>query len=123
MGAPPRHVRGDGDGTGIASRGDGLGLFGILNGIEEAMGNACSREESREFFTVSDCAGPHEAGLAEAASLCDVFDDGAELCLFRDKNTSGEHLGKASLMARDDHDGTIEDFPKLTVPVMPEIFS
>ena len=66
------HVRGDGDGVGLAGLRDDLGLARVLLGVQHLVGKLFLFQECRQQFRVLDRCGSYEHGLAACETILDV---------------------------------------------------
>jgi hypothetical protein len=79
VGAPARHVRGDGDGLLAPRLGDDLRLALVILGVEDLMGNAALLEEPREMLGDLDGHRAHQHRLALGVTLGDLVGHRLEL--------------------------------------------
>ena len=72
VGAPARHVRGDGDGLLAAGLRDDLGFALVVLGVEDLVRDAALLEEPREVLGLLDGDRAHQHGLALLVTLGDL---------------------------------------------------
>ena len=103
--AAPGHVRGDGDGAGLAGLCDDFGFVGVLLCVEQAERKTAERVG--EFLAVGDGACADEDGLIFRTARGDVGGDCAKLGGAIFKNTIGQLDAAALAVEGDDADAEV----------------
>ena len=75
VGAPARHVRGDGHRTGLAGLRDDLGFLLVELGVQHVVLDAPALQHAAKRFRGVDGGGPDQDGLALSVQFLDFIDD------------------------------------------------
>lgn len=105
------HIRGDGDGAGLAGEGDEMGFVFFVAGVEDVVGNV--GQGAADTFGGFDAFASDEDGAAGQVMIPDGLDDGAEFCFLVGEECVGLIDADAGFVGGDDFDGEVVDLGEL----------